>query len=95
MSCGCFLRIVTVSLLRIPSLRVSQKVDFEIFIPLAYKNVKLLAIPLTREDEDSVFYRASDLILHEFEKMCGEFVSIGLVKITFPVEEIYTIELDR
>jgi 2'-5' RNA ligase len=52
-------------------------------------------IALTREDEDSVFYRASDLILHEFEKMCGEFVSIGLVKITFPVEEIYTIELDR
>lgn len=52
-------------------------------------------IALTREDEDSVFYRTSDLILHEFEKMCGEFVSIGLVKITFPVEEIYTIELDR
>jgi len=52
-------------------------------------------IALTREDEDSVFYKASDLILHEFEKMYGEFVSIGLVKITFPVEEIYTVELNK
>lgn len=52
-------------------------------------------IALTGEDEDSVFYKASDLIFHEFEKMYGEFVSIGLVKITFPVEEIYTIELGR
>lgn len=41
-----------------------------------------------------LFYHASDLILHEFEKINGEFVSIGLVKITFPVEEIYTIQLD-
>jgi len=52
-------------------------------------------IALTRDDEDSVFYKASDLILHEFEKMYGEFVSIGLVKITMPVEEIFTIELNR
>jgi len=50
-------------------------------------------IALTREDEDDAFYKASDLILHEFEKMSGEFVSIGLVKITFPVEERYTVEL--
>ena len=40
------------------------------------------------------FYKASDLILHEFRKMSGKFVSVGLVKISFPVEEIYTIELD-
>ncbi len=52
-------------------------------------------VALTGEDEASVFYRASDLILQEFEKMCGEFVSIGLVKITFPVKEIYTIDLDK
>lgn len=52
-------------------------------------------LALTSEDEDSAFYSASDLILHEFKKMCGEFCSIGLVKITFPVEEIYTIELDK
>ena len=50
-------------------------------------------LALTREDEDSVFYKASDLLLHEFRKTSGEFVAIGLVKITFPVEEIYTIEL--
>lgn len=52
-------------------------------------------IALTHEDGDSAFYMASDLILHEFEKMSGEFDSIGLVRITFPVEEIFTTELDR
>jgi len=50
-------------------------------------------LALTLEDEASVFYKASDLILHEFEKMVGEFTSIGLVKITFPVEEVYAVEL--
>lgn len=50
-------------------------------------------IALTKEDADEVFYKASDLILHEFKKMGGKFVSIGLVKITFPVEEIFTVEL--
>ena len=49
-------------------------------------------LALTKEDEE-VFYKASDLILHEFKKLAGEFVSIGLVKISFPVEEIYTVEL--
>ena len=43
--------------------------------------------------EEGVFYKASTLILHEFTKMSGKFVSIGLVKISFPVEEIYTAEL--
>ena len=52
-------------------------------------------LALTREDEDSVFYKASDLLLHEFRKISGEFVAIGLVKITFPVKEICTIELCR
>ncbi len=52
-------------------------------------------LALTREDEDSVFYRASDLILKEFQKISGEFVAIGLVKITFPVCEIYTAALQR
>jgi len=51
-------------------------------------------IALTGEDDESAFYKASNLILHEFEKMSGEFVSIGLVKITYPVKEIYTIQLD-
>ena len=51
-------------------------------------------VALTREDEDCVFYKASDLILHEFKKITGEFVSVGLVKVTFPVEEIYTVEFE-
>lgn len=37
--------------------------------------------------------KLSTLILHEFRKMSGKFVSIGLVKLSFPVEEIYTAEL--
>lgn len=52
-------------------------------------------IALTGEDEESVFYKVSDLVLHEFRKICGEFVSIGLVKITFPIKEIFTIELSK
>lgn len=52
-------------------------------------------IALTRDDESAAFYRASDLLLREFRKMSGEFVSIGLVKITFPVEEIFTVDLGR
>ncbi len=51
------------------------------------------AVALTGEDKDEAFFQASDLILREFKKMSGEFVSIGLVKITFPVEEVYTAEL--
>lgn len=51
-------------------------------------------LALTKEDDEEVFYKASDLILHEFRKISGKFVSVGLVKISFPVEEIYTIELD-
>ena len=52
-------------------------------------------IALTRDDEGDAFFRASDLLLRNFEKICGEFISIGLVKITFPVEEILTINLSR
>ena len=52
-------------------------------------------IALTREDEEEVFYKASDLILRKFKKISGEFAAIGLVKITFPVKEIYTIDLCR
>ncbi len=50
-------------------------------------------LALTKEDEESVFYKVSDLILHEFKKMSGKFVSIGLVKVTFPVKEIIAIDL--
>ncbi len=48
---------------------------------------------LTKDDDAEAFFRASDYILHEFKKMSGMFTSIGLVKITFPVEEIHTSEL--
>lgn len=50
-------------------------------------------LAITSEDENDVFYKASDLILHEFRKISGMFVSVGLVKVTFPVEEICTIKL--
>lgn len=50
-------------------------------------------IALTREDGDDAFYRASDLLLREFQKMSGEFTEIGLVKVTFPVKEIFTVKL--
>lgn len=50
-------------------------------------------LALTGEDEDSAFYRASDLLLHEFRKLSGRFVAVGLVKITFPVQEIETFDL--
>ena len=50
-------------------------------------------LALTREDEEEVFYKASDLVLREFRKLVGEFVSVGLVKITFPVNEICTFAL--
>lgn len=52
-------------------------------------------IALTREDNDDAFFKASDLLLHEFKKMSGKFVSIGLVKVSFPVEEIFTVELAK
>ena len=51
------------------------------------------ALALTKDDADDVFYRASELILREFRKMSGRFVWVGLVKVTFPVEEICTVEL--
>ncbi len=50
-------------------------------------------IALTGEDNNEAFFQASDYILRKFKKISGKFVSIGLTKITFPVEEIYTIEL--
>lgn len=52
-------------------------------------------VALTREDGDEAFLKASDLLLREFQKMSGEFIAVGLVKITFPVEEILTVTLNR
>ena len=39
-------------------------------------------VALTGEDADEVFYEASNLVLHEFNKLSGKYVSIGLVKVT-------------
>ena len=52
-------------------------------------------LAITRDDPDEVFFKASDLILREFRKLAGRFVSVGLVKVTFPVEEIHTVELAK
>ena len=50
-------------------------------------------LALTRDDAEDVFYRASDLILRAFQKMRGRFVAVGLVKVSFPVQEIRTFSL--
>lgn len=52
-------------------------------------------VALTRDDGDEAFLKASNLVLREFQKICGEFAALGLVKITLPVEEIFTAALDR
>ncbi len=53
------------------------------------------AVALTSEDKDGAFLKASELVLRRFKKLDGWFVKIGLVKITFPVEEIFTAELGK
>ena len=50
-------------------------------------------LALTGKDEDSVFYQASELLLRAFRKMSGELTSVGLVKITRPVQEIASVGL--
>jgi hypothetical protein len=50
-------------------------------------------VALTSEDEENVFYEASKLVLHEYKKLEGVYTSVGLVKITFPVEEMATFDL--
>lgn len=52
-------------------------------------------IALTGEDDEDAFYKASELILREFKKTWGKFSSVGLVKITFPVEEIFTVKFSE
>ena len=49
-------------------------------------------VALTSEDEENVFYEASKLVLHEYKKLEGVYTSVGLVKITFPVEEMATFD---
>lgn len=50
-------------------------------------------VALNSEDREDVFYKSSELILREFKKMEGKYTALGLVKITFPVEEIAAVSL--
>ena len=50
-------------------------------------------LALMSEDSDEAFYQACDLILRNFRKLNGTFESVGLVRISFPVKEIFTAEL--
>ena len=49
-------------------------------------------VALTSEDGEEAFYKANDLILREFAKTDGMYTSVGLVRITFPVEELATFD---
>ena len=51
-------------------------------------------IAIMSEDDEESYYKACDLVLREFEKVNGIFSEIGLVKISFPVEEIFTVSLN-
>ena len=48
---------------------------------------------MTEGEPRENFFKAADLILHEFEKTAGEYVSVGLVKVTCPVQELFTVHL--
>ncbi|MBQ8653590.1 MAG: 2'-5' RNA ligase family protein [Clostridia bacterium] len=47
-------------------------------------------LALAGDDGEEAFLKASELILRGFRKMAGRFVAVGLVKVTLPVEEVYT-----
>ena len=49
-------------------------------------------VALTAEDGEEAIYQANDLILREFTKIDGLYTSVGLVRITFPVEELATFD---
>ena len=51
-------------------------------------------IALMKEDTEEAYYKACDLVLREFKKINGIFEKIGLVKVSFPVEEIFMAELE-
>lgn len=50
-------------------------------------------LALMREDAEESFYQACNLTLREFKKISGQFTAIGLVRISFPVEELFVAEL--
>ena len=69
-----------------------DKKGWEWYLPDGW--VPHCTIALNGEDEEDVFYRTSELVLREFEKMEGKYVALGLVKITFPVEEIAAVPFE-
>ena len=69
-----------------------DKKGWEWYLPDGW--VPHCTIALNGEDEEDVFYRTSELVLREFEKMDGKYVALGLVKITFPVEEIAVVPFE-
>ncbi len=48
---------------------------------------------LAQTECDTNFYQASQLVLERFRKTAGQFTAIGLVKVTCPVEERFTVPL--
>lgn len=71
----------------------SDATGWEWYLPERW--VPHCTIALVRNDGDEAFYKACDLVLHDFKKLTGEFVAIGLVKVTFPVEKIFTVNLGQ
>ncbi len=65
--------------------------DYEWYYPDRW--VPHCALALTADDGEEAFYQASNLLLHEFEKIAGQLVEIGLVRITFPVEDVFSVNL--
>ncbi len=51
------------------------------------------ALALMSEDAEENYFKACNLALRRFRKLAGKFTSIGLVKISFPVQELCTFEL--
>jgi len=50
-------------------------------------------LALMHEDSEEAYYKACDLVLRNFKKTNGLFTEIGLVKVSFPVEEIFVTAL--
>ena len=51
------------------------------------------ALALMSEDDSEAYYKACELVLRNFDKISGSFASVGLVKISFPVQEICVVKL--
>lgn len=52
-------------------------------------------LALTGEDGEEVFEQACRLVLREFCKMAGQFTAVGLVRVSFPVEERFVAALKQ